>query len=461
MARERLAAALCVEREIDMRFYLALWAAKLCAVVIRLIAKDRGTNLPGELALKLDPRFVAHIKGIDPAKAVFITGTNGKSTSTNMIHHVLSRSGCAVSANLMGANLLSGVATALIADCSLGGRFRKEYVVMETDERFLKFIREQLPAKYVCVTNIQRDQCQRNGEPSYIVGRVSQALDDSATLFANADEPNASSLRAFAGRTVTYGVAENARSFDKEDDFFGVGMPCPKCHNPVRFSKYNVANIGPFACTVCGFGGERPDYLAEDIDFEGKTFCVDGVRYAMNFNMPYFVYSYVLAVGVARELGLAEEKIQAAMEAFVNIRGRLENRTLAGKRLHYIKMKQENPETMQSSINLISQDPREKIFMMGFDEYLDFYPPLVISHYLFDCDLRALKRSGVNKCLLMSEAMGRSCAVRFAYDGFEEKDLIALPDNREETLTAVLKDLPGDDVYLVEEIPYFKVRRMA
>ena len=51
--------------------------------------------------------------------------------------------------------------------------------------------------------------------------------------------------------------------------------------------------------------------------------------------------------------------------------------------------------------------------------------------------------------------------LRFAYDGFEEKDLIALPDNREETLTAVLKDLPGDDVYLVEEIPYFKVRRMA
>ena len=169
-----------------MRFYLALWAAKLCAVVIRLVAKDRGTNLPGELALKLDPKFVTHIKGLDPAKAVFITGTNGKSTSTNMIHHVLQHSGRAVTANLMGANLLSGVATALIADCTLGGRFKNEYVVMETDERFLKFIRAQLPAKHVCITNIQRDQCQRNGEPSYITARVSQALDKGATLFATA-----------------------------------------------------------------------------------------------------------------------------------------------------------------------------------------------------------------------------------------------------------------------------------
>ena len=444
-----------------MRFYLALWAAKLCAVVIRLVAKDRGTNLPGELALKLDPKFVTHIKGLDPAKAVFITGTNGKSTSTNMIHHVLQHSGRAVTANLMGANLLSGVATALIADCTLGGRFKNEYVVMETDERFLKFIRAQLPAKHVCITNIQRDQCQRNGEPSYITARVSQALDKDATLFANADEPNALSLRDYVGRTVTYGVAENALSFDKDDDFFSVGMACPKCHNPVRFSRYNVENIGPFVCPVCGFGGETPDYLAEDVDFEGKTFCVDGERYAMNFNTPYFVYSYVLAVAVARELSLSVEEIRSAMEAFKDIRGRIETRTLAGKEIHYIKMKQENPETLQSSLNLISQDKRDKIFMLGFDEYLDFYPPLNISYYPFYCDMRGLQRSGVSKCLIISETLARACALRFAYDGFDEKDLIPLPDNQEAHLAAALRELPGDRVYYVEEIPYFKVRRMA
>ena len=444
-----------------MRFYLALWAAKLCAVVIRLVAKDRGTNLPGELALKLDPKFVTHIKNLDPAKAVFITGTNGKSTSTNMIHHVLSHSGCAVTANLMGANLLSGVATALIADCTLGGRFKNEYVVMETDERFLPFIRAQLPAKYVCITNVQRDQCQRNGEPSYIAGRVAQALDGNTTLFANADEPNVLALRDYAGRTVSYGVAENSLSFEKDDDFFAVGLACPKCHNPVRFSKYNVENIGPFVCPVCGFGGEKPDYLAEDLDFENRTFCVDGVSYAMNFNTPYFVYSYVLAVAVARELGIPEEKIRSAMEAFADIRGRVENRTLAGKEIHYIKMKQENPETLQSSLNLISQDHREKIFMLGFDEYLDFYPPLNISYYPFYCDMRGLKNSNVSKCLIISEALARSCALRFAYDGFDEKDLIPLPDNQEEHLAAALGELPGDRVYYVEEIPYFKVRRMA
>ena len=256
-------------------------------------------------------------------------------------------------------------------------------------------------------------------------------------------------------------MAANALSFDKDDDFFSVGMACPKCHNPVRFSKYNVENIGPFVCPVCGFGGERPDYLAENVDFEAKTFCVDGVRYAMNFNTPYFVYSYVLAVAVARELGIPTGKIQAAMEAFADIRGRIETHTLAGKEIHYIKMKQENPETLQSSLNLISQDKRDKIFMLGYDEYLDFYPPLNISYYPFDCDMRGLRSSGVSKCLIISEALARSCALRFAYDGFDEKDLIPLPDNKEEHLAEALRELPGKRVYYVEEIPYFKVRRMA
>jgi hypothetical protein len=31
-----------------MKFYLALWFAKLMGVAINMISKDRGTNLPGE-----------------------------------------------------------------------------------------------------------------------------------------------------------------------------------------------------------------------------------------------------------------------------------------------------------------------------------------------------------------------------------------------------------------------------
>ena len=53
--------------------------------------------------------------------------------------------------------------------------------------------------------------------------------------------------------------------------------------------------------------------------------------------------------------------------------------------------------------------------------------------------------------------MGRAVALRFLYDGFDEKDLIVLPDSKEETIEKALSEIPGDEpVYLVEEIPYWK-----
>ena len=328
---------------------------------------------------------------------------------------------------------------------------------METDERYLKMIRAQLPARFQCITNIQKDQAQRNGEPSFILRKVAEALDPSVILFANTDDPNTLFLSSIPNRSVYYGVSENSKSFRKDDDFFSVGMPCPKCHNPITFHTYNIDNIGPFTCECCGFGRDRaPDYLASDIRYEERTFRVGDTTYAFHFNTPYFLYCYTLAIAVTTEFGLTAPEISAALDAFSDIRGRIETRELAGKTIHYIKVKQENSETVQSALNLTSQDRRSKVFMIGYDEYLDFYPPMLLNFYPFDYDTRGLLESGVDKWICMSEAMGRACAVRFLYDGFDESDMIVLPNSQEATIAAALASTSAENAYLIEEIPYWK-----
>ena len=102
-----------------LRFYVGLWLGKLAAAVINLIDKNRGTNTPGVVAMKICPDFLSMLKDIDYQKMVFITGTNGKSTSNNMFIHALKTAGKSVTTNLSGANLITGVATAMLHSASL------------------------------------------------------------------------------------------------------------------------------------------------------------------------------------------------------------------------------------------------------------------------------------------------------------------------------------------------------
>ena len=66
-------------------------------------------------------------------------------------------------------------------------------------------------------------------------------------------------------------------------------------------------------------------------------------------------------------------------------------------------------------------------------------------------------------CLIMSfffsmlESSVRSSGDLKHIDGFDEDNMIILPDSTEKTVEEALKKIPGKEpVYLVEEIPYYK-----
>ena len=133
-----------------MKFYLALWFAKIINVIINIVDKSRGSNFSGQKAMKIDPQMVAHFKGIDYSKVLFITGTNGKSTTNNLVNHIFRTNGRKVVSNLEGANLIYGVATALSKASSLTGRIKADYIIFETDERYLPLI-YKLSLIHICI----------------------------------------------------------------------------------------------------------------------------------------------------------------------------------------------------------------------------------------------------------------------------------------------------------------------
>jgi UDP-N-acetylmuramoylalanine-D-glutamate ligase len=107
-----------------IRFYIALWAAKLAQRLLKLLGR-KATYFSGKLALKLCPDFLGRIGR--PELLIGITGTNGKTTVSNLLADVLEGWGEDIVNNRFGSNIDAGAATSLIDAAGLGGRCKKAH----------------------------------------------------------------------------------------------------------------------------------------------------------------------------------------------------------------------------------------------------------------------------------------------------------------------------------------------
>ena len=112
-------------------FVFALTVGKIICILINIINKKKGSNIAGKIACHIQKNFISNFSGIDYNKVIFITGTNGKSTTNNMVVHTLKNSGKKIISNIEGANLDTGIATALIKEASIIGKIKSDYIVFE------------------------------------------------------------------------------------------------------------------------------------------------------------------------------------------------------------------------------------------------------------------------------------------------------------------------------------------
>ena len=138
---------------------------------------------------------------------------------------------------------------------------------------------------------------------------------------------------------------------------------------------YNIDNVGRFKCTHCDFKSEeKPNYLMESIDFKRGKIVVNGEKYGIKLLKSFFLYDYLLAVSVLREWGITPFEIQHSFDLFKLEGGRAEDLEVGNKILKYVRIKQENPETLQSAYNDVAEDNRSKIVMIGLLKIEDIIP---------------------------------------------------------------------------------------
>ena len=440
-----------------MKFILVLWFCKLLAVLVNLIDRRRGTNFSGQIAIRLMPDFVRGFKGIDYDKVIFITGTNGKSTTTNMVRGTLVSAGKTVACNVEGANMMPGVATVLIKNSTLGGRLNKEYLVLEVDERSLPGIRRVLPGRHMGITNLEKDQDQRNGDPDFIYSKFESAIGGDMTLYLNNEEPRSSALAEKAGKAVYFSVAENERRFVWHDDY-ALTLPCPRCSHSIRFGHCNLAGIGAFRCTHCGHASQtEPEVRLTDVDFDAGTFRCGGREFKVGYTDPFYLYNFALVIAVGRACGLSDEELDKAFRGFVNPVSHDQVYRWHGREIRYLQGKQENPEALQSELDVIARDPRRKAVAVGMYKITDFEPHYAGSFYFFDCDFAAIAQGELAACVAFSETICYDLAQRMIYAGVPEEKVTALDTEEPGPVLELLENCDAPVIYILTNTKHFRL----
>lgn len=147
--------------------------------------------------LALSPGFLSRAVERMPLGVVFVSGSNGKSTTTHMLTGILRAHGLKVFSNPTGANLPQGIASAMLATVPLSGRLTEDVAVLEVDEAFGPRLAKALAPHSVLLINIQVDQLNRFHEPARVAGMLEEfARVADRHLVINADDHNLVDLAA-------------------------------------------------------------------------------------------------------------------------------------------------------------------------------------------------------------------------------------------------------------------------
>jgi UDP-N-acetylmuramyl tripeptide synthase len=332
---------------VDPALSLAVVAGRLTAATVRRLGRGGGTTLPGRVSAAVDGRVLEKLGARLTKGSLLVTGTNGKTTTTSLLRTMVAAAGHRVVTNRAGANLVSGLASALVQD---DGRSPAEVGVFEVDEAVLPAAVEALVPRVVVVTNLFRDQLDRYGElesSAAAIGAGLAALPVASEVVLCGDDPAVAWLgRDLRARVHYYGLADAAQG-SPDLPYASDARFCPGCGQPFDFHRVYVGHLGEYVCPTGDFARPPLDVRAERIEFTGLEkqaisaagVGLDGVRLEVPLSGLYNSYNVLGATAAAVLAGVPVDSIAPALATFAPAFGRLERVAVEGRTVHLMLAK--------------------------------------------------------------------------------------------------------------------------
>lgn len=374
----------------------------------------RGGSLPGSIALKLDKDFIKRFKM--PEIVILVTGTNGKTTTSNLIAESLRASGLKAINNHRGDNLNVGIATLLATNADANYVIHADAVVIEVDELTLYRQFDHLHPSHLVVTNFFRDQLDRAGEMETIIRKIMAVTKDfTGTLILNGDDPNVLRLKdnAEKAKTLLFSVGKNEESL-LETDEASEGKFCPRCGNRLHYDYYQYSHIGRFNCPKDHYGEIAPDIFVEKVDKEKGTFIVNNIEFHSFINALYAIYNCASVLCVMKSLNLDLSNADKVFRTYSLKEGRNEEFNLNKPCIINLIKNPTGANEVMKEINSHEEDKMICIFLNDNDQ--DGHD---IS-WIWDAHFERLNQKNIRE-IVCSGLRAYDMALRLKYEGLEDK----------------------------------------
>jgi UDP-N-acetylmuramyl tripeptide synthase len=429
----------------SFKFYVALWMAKLSIPALK-ITHHNGTDYPGHLALKICPDFLFQIG--KPELIIAVTGTNGKTTCSNMICDAFAAQGRKVLCNRYGSNINSGISTCLITGATMSGKAKYAVAVLETDERSAPKLYPALKPQYIVVTNLFRDSIMRNGHPEYIAWILSKNIPKESRLVLNGDDLISSGIAPENPR-VYYGINKLDTDVTECENLLNDMRICPRCGAKLTYDYRRYHHIGKAHCSNCDFRSPEYDYAGHDIDFNNMTIEVSDRETTGTYHIPndsiFNIYNAVMTVALFRDMGVSAEELKGLMEKVKIPDTRFNVRKAGSVSIVTQLAKDKNALAVTRATDYVRHLPGHKRLFLLISCYKDEHVWSENTCWLYDADFEMMNDPLIDQCVVTGPR-ALDFKLRLLYAGVPEEKILCVLDEREAASEFDIN--PGDGVYI-------------
>lgn len=402
---------------------LSILTAKILIFIGKLL--NRGSVLPGSVALKIDKHILGKLKM--PKTVISVTGSSGKGSTCNLIVDIARNQGKTVVFNDKGSNLITGILTTLLSACNLKGELKQDILVTEIDERYTKLLFKYLKPNYVVITNITRDQPPRHGNYEIVYEEIKKALTKDMHLVLNADDPYTQKFILNAQNKYTlFGIGTNKYTYNDEK-FENLNIKyCPKCNSKLLYTYYHCETLGNYYCPNCDFKRKKPLMEVTKLDYEKNLVIVnDEYKFNIPFNTLFEVYNTLAGFTISSLIGLnLDEACNTISKIPVNLK--IFNKYTFDNRIVYVlNNKAENATTYNQSLLFVKRNTELKTLIIGWKEISRRYNFDDLS-WLYDIEFELLNNNEIDKIVCIGP-QAYDIATRLKYANIEEDKIVVIP----------------------------------